>query len=428
MIVGQQTTKQTWLLDNVVVTGIVIGNDGQSHGSDIGTVDDFNIQVDPNYAHLAVHHDVPPYALTGQLHCETYPLPAFQTNNDVPWPLPEKPSDQPFEVFDPALGAKRPLRDTDHVRLAGRWTIDKHPEDNVTFNDFFNHAGLVHLEFHPIRYDTIELVVPPATRTQNQDVVSVAAPLFDEVFVSGDKWLGNWLAGVGSKVFIGGLGDPNTSPDWHPAVTATADIPTPPLDGQGWTGSPDLIDWSEEVLVNGTGEDLAQLRTVTAAADHIHVVATVTAPPVIAAVDMEGRQWLIADINGPAQGLNILQLQYTVRWKPRFQVPSLIAIPNTPVGFAGGFGFSVTNIGPDPVTITEIYNIDWQTEGGSDPEFTIATPTPIIVPPSSEAHIQGSFAPTSTGMHQTTLMLVTNDPGFGPTYEIPLAGTGTAGP
>jgi hypothetical protein len=419
--VGQLTTKQTWLLDNVEITGIVVRDDGQAPGSDIGNVDDFNLQVDANYAHLAMHYNTD-RASIGQVHCETYPLPASQTNDDVPWPLPTKPSSQAFEVFDPAISGMRPLKDTDHIRMTGRWTIDKHPEDNIT-NRHFVARGHVHLEFHPIRYDTLEIVIPPAPRSQTQEVVSIAAPLFDEVYLSNDKWFGNWFAAVGSKVYISG--DPSTATDWHPTVTAVADIFAPPLEGQGWTGSPNLISWSEKVLVNGTSEELPQLRTVTVADDHIHIVAAVTAPPLITVRGIGPQKWLVADINGPAQGLNVLQLQYTVKWKPRLQLPNLIAIPFTPVGLAGDFGFSVTNIGPDPVTIADIYNIDWQTEGGPDPEFTITTPTPVVVPPSGTVDINGTFAPVSVGEHQTTLMLDTNDPGFGPTYELALTGIGT---
>ena len=419
-VIGQLTTKQTWLLDNVEITGIVVADDGQAPGSDIGTVDDFNLQVDANYVHLAMHYPVD-RAAVGQVHCETYPLPAFQTNNDVPWPLPVKPDSQPFQVFDPTINAVRNLRDTDHIRIIGRWTIDKHPESNITFRGF-TCRGHVHLELHPIRYDTLALVIPPASRSQNREVVSVAAPLLDEVYLSNDKWLGNWFAGVGSKVYIDG--DPRTADNWHPTVTATADILAPPLAGQGWTGSPDLIDWAEEVLVNGTGEDLTKLRAVTVEDDHIHVVAVVSAPQ-----DVElASGWLVADINGPARGVNVLQIQYIVQWKPRLRAPNVIAIPVTPVGFSTTFGFGIANTGPDPVTIKDMYCIDWQTEGGLDPEFTMTTATPVVVPPAGTLHIQGSFAPTSAGIHQTTLMLDTNDPGFGPTYEIPLAGTGTAGP
>ena len=164
------------------------------------------------------------------------------------------------------------------------------------------------------------------------------------------------------------------------------------------------------------------MRSVTVEADRIHVVATVTAPPV---VNLRNR-WLAADINGPAQGLNVLQVQYTVKWKPRLELPGQLTIGPTPLGQNYSFEFPAVNIGPDPIEINDIYNIDWQTEGGIDPEFVITTPTPVVVPAGESVEILGYFSPASAGTHVTTLMLDTNDPGFGPGYAIPLTGIGVA--
>ena len=91
MAVGQSTTKQTWLLDNVELRGVVIANNGEPVGDVIGTFDDFNLRVDPNYSHIAMHYNTDRVSV-GQIHCETYPMrepwgSPSETNHDVPWPL-----------------------------------------------------------------------------------------------------------------------------------------------------------------------------------------------------------------------------------------------------------------------------------------------------------------------------------------------------
>jgi hypothetical protein len=102
---------------------------------------------------------------------------------------------------------------------------------------------------------------------------------------------------------------------------------------------------------------------------------------------------------------------------------SAINVGSAAVGSSTNFTVDVENIGPDPITILGISNIGFQYEG-PDPEFTIIRAAPVIVPAMNGIEILGSLAPVSSGVHQTTLELNTDDPGFGPSYEVTLTGTG----
>ena len=421
MPAGQQTTKQTWLLDNVELRGVVRGMDGESPGSVLKPDDDdFNLIVDPNYRHIAMQYNVD-RASIGEIHCETYPFEGerySETNHYAPWPLAAKPGDQSFMVFDPVTGQSRPMKYGDHIRVTGRWTIDKHPEDNLTRQHGCIKIGHVHMELHPLRWDTIELD-PMLPRTANHEVVSLAAPLFDEVYLgTHDAW--NNIAGVGSRVYIS-----DDLSNFHDTVTAHAEILAPPLDGPSFTPASSLIDWQETILLNGTGLDPSAVRTVTVTNDRIVVDASVTAPPVASWREHQVNSMSVADINDPANGSSVFQATYSVTWKPRLLMLAALSVGTAAVGSSTNFALDIENVGPDPITIQDISNIDWATEGGPDLEFTISTPTPVVVPPMSGIEVLGTFTPASRGAHQPTLYLLTDDPGFGPTYEVQLTGIGT---
>jgi hypothetical protein len=180
-----------------------------------------------------------------------------------------------------------------------------------------------------------------------------------------------------------------------------------------------LIDWQENILLNGTGLNPSAVRTVTVMADRITVVASVT-PPGISQVNGIS----IGDINDPANGSSVFQAAYAVRWKPRLSMLPSITVGSVPVGSSTNFALDVENIGPDPISILGISNVDFSTESGPDPEFTITSPVPVIVPPMSGIEVLGTFTPTSCGTHQPTLFLETDDPDFGPTYQVVLTGIG----
>jgi hypothetical protein len=413
--VGQLTTKQTWLLDGVELRGIVHAADGQPAGGAIGAkADDFDLEVDPNYRHVAMrymYNGSNGFVIAiGRIHCETYPfrppwVPTVPINLDVPWPLPGKPSDTTFTVRDSATGTSRPLKDGDHIRVVGRWTIDKHPEWDVTRKRGALRVGHVHMELHPFAWTTLELVDPvPAPRTSNREVVSIAAPLFDEVYLSGDKWLGNWFAGVGSKVFIA-----DDLSDFHNTVSATAEILAPRLAATGFSQAPELIEWGEVIMANGTGLDVASVRSVTVAADRITVTASVTAPAITRVNGMD-----VGDINGPANGRGVFQAAYTVRWKPRLEVPARLVV-RAAAGVTTPFSFTARNVGPDPIVIGAL--------GAADPRFTVTTHAPLTVAPHGQVQIAGTYASSGALDEATTLSLETDDPGFGPVYTVAVVGT-----
>ena len=77
--------------------------------------------------------------------------------------------------------------------------------------------------------------------------MSLAAPIHEECYLGGGKWLANELAGVSSKIFVADDGA-----NYHNTVSATLHVSAPPLPA-GWTAEAALVSVIEAVTANGTG-------------------------------------------------------------------------------------------------------------------------------------------------------------------------------
>jgi hypothetical protein len=410
MTVGQQVTKFTWLLDNVEVKGIVKSWDNGNRlpdGAEVGTRDSFDVEPDENYRHLVSY--VPGFGPWVQ--CETYPLdPNVDAINRVePWFLPKKPDT--FVVRDPTTGQQPPLKVGDHVRFVGRWVIDHHPENCFTRMRGWLKVGCVHVEFHPFRWDNISLVKDRNPWEFEEETVSVAAPLHTEVYLGGGKWLANEIAGVASKIFI--ADDPAEGPgsNYHNTVTASAHIKAPKLPG-GFTPHRSLIGLQEEVLINGTGQAITQIRSLETVDDGLKVTATVNAPRT-----MRFDNLLVADVNDPARLRSIFQARYRVWWESRLVFLDPRSLPDRPealsrlevgpqaAGSATRFEVFVKNRGPDPLQITSVSLID-----NPQQAFQIdPIPSGITLAPNMALDLHGTFTPPSAGVYDGTLVVTSND-------------------
>ncbi|WP_432877206.1 hypothetical protein ACQPYH_28260 [Kribbella sp. CA-245084] len=393
MAVGQATTKQTWLLDEVEIRGIV-AKQGAVVGTEVGTSDDFDVAPSDGYQHLVSL--IP--GSNGVMHCETYPLPHDHTNHDESWPLPQKDSSTAFDVLDPASGTRRPLRIGDHVRVVGRWTIDHHPESCVTRQRGWLRVGCVWPEFHPFRWDDIRLVGPPPASGQEVATLSLAAPLHEEVYLGGWKWMANELAGVASKVFVSDDGS-----NYHNTVSAALHVDAPPLPS-GWTPSAQLLEVVETVTRNGTGAAPDSVRSIARHTSSIDVTATITAP---GRIDVGGGL-MLGDVNDPANRQSVFQSRYAVGWRPRLAAGP-VSVSILPSETAADFDLVVHNVGPDTVTITSA-----ATQGNDAAMFAITSSVPIQVPGSGQATLHGRFTAPTSGLRRTSIVLHSNDPAGDP--------------
>jgi hypothetical protein len=429
VIVGPLVDKFTWLLDNVEVKGIVRWIDPvDANGTQ---PDQFGIQPDSNYQHLIsiMPGNNPLLYQTmnsiGTLVCETYPL-VGGINRSDPWHLPKKPGDQPFRVIaNRGRGeTARPMAVGDHVRVIGRLVIDHHPEwcdkpgvhpagePSRCHSRGWLKVGPAHMELHPIRWDDIQLVtdVPPSERVS--EIVSLAAPVHEEVYVGDFKHFGNWVAGVESKIFIQEDGS-----NYHNQITAVAHIKAPAI--PGFTPHKSLIAFQEYVRVNGTGLNLSQNRTVEVLDDGIKVVASVDAPR----TEQSGGL-TYADVNDPANGRSILQLLYEVWWQRRLQfvneqgdfyevdnpfnidiiqmalkVPSIRHAP-----FLLRFNVLAKNRGPDSLRINRVHS-----EGNA--AFQMDAAADIEVPAGGTVHLRGTLRTLVFGTFSATIVVSSTDPG-----------------
>ncbi len=401
MTVGQEVKKFTWLLDNVEVKGIVRAWDGSNNrlpdGAEVGTGDSFDIEPDENYRHLISY--VPGYGPWVQ--CETYPLDPSSINRAEPWFLPKKFEQAPFVVRDPATGWQVSLKVGDHVRVVGRWVIDHHPEHCVTRTRGWLKVGCAHVEFHPFRWDDIRLVKDVNPWEFEEEIVSVAAPLHEEIYLGGGKWLANELAGVASKIFITEDGS-----NYHNTVTANAYIKAPKLPA-GFTPHRTLIGFQEEVHANGTGQAVSQVRSLEVTDNGLKVTATVNAPRTLQFDNL-----MVADVNDPANLKSIFQARYRVWWQPRLvfidrQGGSLgrLELPPQDTGATKSFEAFVKNRGPDPLQITGVSLID-------DPYhvFQIDPVNITTLSPDMALDLHGTFTPTSTRSFDGTIVVTSNDP------------------
>jgi hypothetical protein len=422
MTVGQQVTKFTWLLDNVEVKGTVKSWDNGNRlpdGAEVGTRDSFDVEPDENYRHLVSY--VPGYGPWVQ--CETYPLdPNVEAINRVePWFLPKKPGPFVVQDRDPTTGEPMPLKVGDHVRVVGRWVIDHHPEYCVTRTRGWLKVGCVHVEFHPFRWDNITLVKDRDPWEFEEGTVSVAAPLHTEVYLGGGKWLANEIAGVASKIFI--ADDPAEGPgsNYHNTVTASAHIKAPKLPG-GFTPHRSLIGLQEEVLINGTGQAIAQIRSLETVDDGLKVTATVNAPRT-----MRFDNLLVADVNDPARLRSIFQARYRVWWESRLvfldqqgNTLSRLEVGPQAAGSATRFEVFVKNRGPDPLQITDVSLTD-----NPQQAFQIdPIPSGTTLAPNMALDLHGTFTPPSAGVYDGTLVVTSNDPTTQGRISIRMTGIG----
>jgi hypothetical protein len=310
MAVGEFVTgKFTWLLDGVEIVGVV----------EVVEDDDVGIEPLPNYRHLIGYFRGNNPLLwsssgtPGRMHCETYPLDPTSINRDQPWPLQQKPAGQPFQVK--TRTGTRDLRVGDTVALVGRWVIDHHPEYCDLSTKFtppelsrchargWLRVGPTHTELHPFRWDDIRLVEPLAPGEPATAVVSLAAPLHEEQYLGGGKWLANELAGVAGKVFL--ADDPEgTESNFHTQVRATVELDPPPR--------PEPFDpamrtiWTEEVRALGLGMTLDQVRSVQRRPDGGITVQAV--------IDARQADRTLPSIYNPGNNLSVFQARYELRW------------------------------------------------------------------------------------------------------------------
>jgi hypothetical protein len=249
------------------------------------------------------------------MHCETPPLGSGDINRVEPWLIGNKPEDQAFQV-KPRNGVSRALQVGDTVAVVGRWVIDHHPEFCNLPTEFdppeatrcrargLLRVGPDHVELHPFRWDDIKLVEPLAPGDAATAVVSLAAPLHEEQYLGGGKWVANEVAGVAGKVFLGD-GPEGSESNFHTIVEATVELDPPPR--------PEPFDplmrtvWTEEVLALGDGMALGQVRAVRLRPDGGITVRVV--------LDSRHRDGSPPSIEDPAQGRSIFQARYSLRWE-----------------------------------------------------------------------------------------------------------------
>lgn len=378
MPAGKILKKWTWLLDNVTVRGVII----QFHSAAGAASDGFDLRLDGNYGHMITlgNHNL----YQGGLHVEAYSH-GFnepeKINRLEPAPLPDKP-EEPFQVFDPALGARRDLQIGDHIEITGRWIIENQHEDLcITRHRGWLDIGCVWTELHPFLWDQIALVKQPSPASEEVEMLSLAAPIYEETYRRGG--VVPWAAGVKGRVFIADDGS-----NYHQSASAALHVKAPPLPA-GFTPHASLVAYAEELILNGTGLDPAQIRSIQTVEDGITIQAAVTAsaPP--------GEPF--ADINDPANNRSVFQARYRVRWLPRlFAVASAAAtdpidairLDPQPAGTSARFSIFLRNQGPDPLQIIGV-----SISGDPGGAFKLDPAAGISIPAMSTAALGGVFSP-----------------------------------
>jgi hypothetical protein len=416
MAIGQRLMKWTWMMREIEVMGIV-RRPSASVGTPVGTVDDFDLELDDNYKHLVSSslgnnplpwYQADPNPPNGCLHVESYSdhtgitslaPPPYGINRVETWPIRTKPSDQEFMVRDPDTGALSPLKIGDHVRLRGLWVVENQHEDLcVTRRRGWLYVGCVWMELHPFRWDLIGPVKPLRPNGIQEEQISLAAPIYEETYQRGGI-----LRDVVGRIFVADDGS-----NYHNSVTANAHIKAPQLPA-GFTPHSSLIQYQEVISWNGTGLDYRQVRALTVVDDGIRIRATVVAP-VTQYVDGVG----IADIHDPANNRSVFQARYTVRWKPRL-IPTDSAgeevnvIQITPQSTGGSHPFLIflANRGPDPLKLTKI-----EIQGDTDSVFQLdpVANLPLSVSPMSNLILRGTFSPKKGGSVHASLFVHNDDP------------------
>lgn len=349
MPIGPMIHKQTWLLDRVELQG-TLRELGKSPTDHVGTSADLYIEPDPGYEHLASVLGAcrrcvgtkdgrrPLFAMlpTNQssLKCEAYSFDPAERhiNRDVPWwGKPDKdPNDGKDVLVSLADGSgQRELRHGDRVRLLGRWTIDTHPEACETQYPGIYVVGAGHPELHPYDWEHIVLVSDPQPGDTVAKTLSLAAPLFEEVFSSyhnanvlqGLAWLSKNpppLVRLLPGYRPGRFGHVYVAPDgsnFHNTVSATMEIrsPRPPDRTAGGVSRPAQLHFTETDVVRNTGASIDAVRSISILPDGIRVSATVSAPASVRCSPepgYTGKLPLVADPDNP----HVFQARYTVGW------------------------------------------------------------------------------------------------------------------
>ncbi len=357
MAVGPKLSKWTWMMDNVEVRGVV-RLDGLPDGTELPMEEDdgnwkerdaFNLELDPNYRHMVAlmrgnNPTVPAGGPSGSIHVEAYSHsfddPAM-INRAEPFALPDKPVNQKFEVRVDQAGNRRPLRVGDHVRLFGRWVIENQHE-NYCWTRKFGLAqlpdslrlkvGCVWAELHPFHWQSVELVesLDPG---KTVETLSLAAPVYEETYQRGAAV--DPFKTVAGHAFI-----TDDRSNYHHTMAANTHIKAPPPPAGSKPGDYKVAH-SEQVLINGTGFPVSQVRAVEVQSDGIRVAAAVTAPPSVWAVGGEGG-WIpqhVADVNDPAHGKSVFQARYTVWLAPN---PAAFVSQNVPATMIAGQKYKVS--------------------------------------------------------------------------------------
>jgi len=213
---------------------------------------------------------------------------------------------------------------------------------------------------------------------------------------------------------------------------------------RGFSRDASLIKWREDVLVNGTQLDPADLRTVSVLADGIQVDARLVAPerlhadPYLAAARAQS-PFIAASIQDPAKGKSVFQARYRVGWKKRLSVQDLqqhviesLQLTPQQAGTTSTFSFLLVNQGPDDLIVEQAYIYD-----DSSSSFKIDTIINRSIRAWSSLEVVGSFSapPSLPGMFVTRppytvtarVRIKTNDP-VEPYCEFFITGRATSPP
>lgn len=350
--------KFTWLLDDVELVGTVA----------IIEPDNLQIEPAPNYTHLISYSrgnnpllwsrsDTP-----GRMHCETYPLEPGSIDRDEPWPLEQKPESLPFALVR-RDGTTRSVQVGDIVRVVGRWVIDHHPEycslpeqsdppePSRCRSRGWLRIGPTHMEMHPFRWDTIQLVEPLRAGDPASAVLSLASPLHEEQYLGNGKWVANELAGVAGKVFIE---DNSPENNFHTIVRARVDLDPPPR-----PDNPDPLlrcVYTESILRIGEGMPPERVRSIEQRSD-----GGITVRAFIDGNALLGRP---PSIHDPANDRLIFQARYELRWGRRAGNAAEFVEQSVPTRMEAGNRYPVRitmrNVGTTQWSNSEAYRLGSQ--------------------------------------------------------------------
>ncbi|MEK7996181.1 MAG: choice-of-anchor D domain-containing protein [Planctomycetota bacterium] len=406
MAVGQEVRKFVWLLDGVEVKGTVKTREGTRdkpgallpEGAYIYG-DSFQIEPDDNYKHLV--SDLPGSA--GVIHVETYPLKPETINRSDKWDLEQRADGElPFKVCDGSRHVS--LQQGHRIRVTkGWWVIENGHLVNTSMRGWLK-IGYVFPELHPFDYKHIELIPQRHPSDVEEETVSVAAPLYEQIYPGKiQTWAANWWAGVANRVFIS-----DDRANYHETVTANAYIQAPHLPA-GFLPDSALICYHEHPLKDG-GEAIGRVRSLRVLNSGLLVVATVKG----------------SDVEGPARNESVFQARYEVRWKSGLRIPGQIQVGAPAAGQTTDFEVAVLNYGSQRRIITS-YDI---VPPDAHSTFQVTIPGGgVPVDGWSKVSLRGTFTPSQDGTYSARLTINGDPPGDrGVRAEVDLRGVVPAFP